>query len=149
MCCLVRLVTAACGPSGNVVVGSGRTPAGRDRAAAITAVWSATGGQVTDVVSWPEEAASWLRHARRFTASTPDVWIVAGPLPGWAGMCRRLYDSTDWNPARTFGFADLADVRLGVAAGWKRVAGMRGALADGGTWTASFSGLITRGPSSR
>jgi hypothetical protein len=57
---------------------------------------------VRDVIDWPEQAASWLRQASRFTVSTPDVWIVlvADAGIGWLRMRERLRD-TDWDPDRT------------------------------------------------
>lgn len=71
-----------------------------------------TGGEVLAVVNWPEEAASWLRPATRFTELNPDVWVVAGALLGWAQMSRRLRHSTSWDPRRTYEVASLADERL-------------------------------------
>ncbi|MEU8784368.1 hypothetical protein [Streptomyces sp. NPDC048637] len=53
---------------------------------------------------------------------------------GWAQMSRRLRHSTDWDPARTFGFAALGDSRVPALAGPATLQGMRGATVDGGTW---------------
>jgi hypothetical protein len=40
-------------------------------------------------------------QARRFTASTPDLWVVAGHPLGWAQMARRPRWPTAWSPERT------------------------------------------------
>ncbi|MGC0415668.1 hypothetical protein [Embleya sp. AB8] len=108
-----------------LAIGHGRDRASTAAAHALTAAWP---GEVVAVVSWPEQAASWLRPALRLTAQAPDVWVVAGAAPGWAGMRERLLRSTDWDPERTYGFASLADAITdsgagdGVwrAAGWAR-----------------------------
>jgi len=88
-----------------IAIGHGRDRASAAAASALAAAWT---GEVTAIVSWPEQAASWLRPARRLTAHTPDAWVVAGAAPGWAGMRDRLIRDTDWEPARTHAFASLA-----------------------------------------
>lgn len=110
-----------------VVVGHGRD--GAHLAEAFVAAWE---GTVLDVVSWPEEAASWLRQARRFTAGAPDAWVVAGAPRGWAGMSERLRRSTDWDPARTYGFASTAGAVALTPPG--TLEGMRGADRNGQAW---------------
>jgi hypothetical protein len=50
--------------------------------------WEASGGIVLDVVTWPDEAASWLRQAIRFAAlgTEPAIELVgARNLSGLAG----------------------------------------------------------------
>jgi hypothetical protein len=118
----------------NVIIGSGRSAA----ATAVTAFarsWEASGGTVLDVVTWPEEAASWLRQAARFTAVDPDLWIMAGPPRGWAQMTRRLLWSTPWQPGRTLAFAALGTQPAIGLVGAYNLEGLTGATADGGTWT--------------
>ncbi|MEV0159743.1 hypothetical protein [Nonomuraea fuscirosea] len=110
-----------------VVVGHGRDA--RPAAEAFARTWE---GTVLAVVSWPERAASWLRQARRFTAGEPDAWVVAGAPLGWAGMSERLRRSTDWDPARTYGFA--ATARAVALAPPGTLEGMRGADHDGNAW---------------
>ncbi|HUR05017.1 MAG TPA: Ada metal-binding domain-containing protein [Nonomuraea sp.] len=100
-------------------------------------------GTVLAVVDWPEEAASWLRQARRFAAGPPDAWVVAGAPLGWARMSERLRQSTDWDPARTFGFAPTAQAVALAAPG--TLEGMRGADTDGTTWRITRN-LIHRDP---
>ncbi|MFE3199976.1 hypothetical protein [Embleya sp. NPDC059237] len=89
-----------------LAIGHGRDRASTAAAHALAAAWP---GEVVSVVSWPEQAASWLRPALRLTAQAPDAWVVAGAARGWAGMRERLLRSTDWDPERTYGFASLAD----------------------------------------
>ncbi|MEV0645459.1 hypothetical protein AB0I28_09355 [Phytomonospora sp. NPDC050363] len=128
---LLRLVTGS--KAETVAVGHGRDDASRAAARAFVEEWEAAGRHVTAVVDWPEEAASWLRAARRLTEPLPDAWVVAGAPHGWARLSRRLRHSTGWDPLRSFGFASLSDpavVRLSGAA----VLGMRGAGADGSVW---------------
>jgi hypothetical protein len=110
-----------------VVVGHGRG-AGR-LARAFVEAWE---GMVLAVVDWPEEAASWLRQARRFAAGAPDAWVVAGAAPGWAGMSERLRISTDWDPRRTYGFASTAQAASLARPG--TLEGMRGADRNGQPW---------------
>ncbi|MCW2919295.1 MAG: hypothetical protein JWN52_7363 [Actinomycetia bacterium] len=119
-----------------VVIGHGRDEVSRASAAAFAQAWEQPGGHVLDVIDWPEEAASWLRPARRFTAGEPDAWVVAAPVPGWAQMARRLRASTGWTPERTFGFASVGVAQAVAMAGADSLEGMRGATVDGGTWRA-------------
>ncbi|MER7701463.1 hypothetical protein ABTX81_00975 [Kitasatospora sp. NPDC097605] len=118
----------------SVVIGHGRDGASTAAARAFAARWQADGGTVLDVVDWPEEAASWLRQARRFTAPAPDAWVVAAGPRGWAGMSRRLRQSTSWDPARTVGFASTGSPLAVALAGPGTLDGLRGATADGRTW---------------
>ncbi|MFE7561713.1 hypothetical protein [Kitasatospora sp. NPDC057500] len=120
--------------SATVVIGHGRDAASSAAASAFATRWQAEGGTVLDVVDWPEEAASWLRQARRFTAPAPDAWVVAAAPRGWAGMSRRLRRSTDWDPARTVGFAPTGGALAVELAGPGTLDGLRGATADGRTW---------------
>ncbi|WP_345154092.1 hypothetical protein [Nonomuraea rubra] len=60
-----------------VVIGHGRQAG--PVAEAFAQAWD---GTVLAVVGWPEEAASWLRQARRFTAGEPEAWVVAGGARG-------------------------------------------------------------------
>ncbi|MEU6744355.1 hypothetical protein [Streptosporangium sandarakinum] len=120
-----------------VTVGHGRDAVSAAAAAAFADAWE---GEILAVVDWPEEAASWLRPARRFTAGSPDAWVVAGVPLGWAQMSRRLRHSTGWRPARTFGFASVT--RSAALAGPGTLRGLRGAAFDGGTWEIGL-GLIT------
>ncbi|MFE1176795.1 hypothetical protein [Streptomyces sp. NPDC058773] len=132
---LLGLLTSPRARTATVVVGHSRDAASRSSAAAFVEAWHGMGRQpVLTLVDWPESAASWLRAARRFTAEEPDAWVVAAAPRGWAQMSRRLRHSTDWDPARTFGFAALGDSRIPALAGPATLQGMRGATADGGTW---------------
>jgi hypothetical protein len=117
-----------------VVIGHGRDDASSTSALAFATAWQARDGRVLTVVDWPELAASWLRPANRLTAETPDAWVVAAGIPGFAQLARRLRHSTAWDPARTVAFAALADSRLTALAGADTVEGLRGATAEGGTW---------------
>ncbi|MCZ1012515.1 hypothetical protein O1L68_43260 [Streptomyces lydicus] len=133
---LLGLLTAPGARITTVTVGHGRDAASRSAAAAFAEAWRDLGQPpVHAVVDWPESAASWLRAARRLTAGEPDAWVVAAAPLGWAQMSRRLRHSTDWDPARTYGFAALGDSRVPALAGPATLQGMRGAAADGSTWT--------------
>ncbi|MFF0308201.1 hypothetical protein ACFYSC_12270 [Streptosporangium sp. NPDC004379] len=120
-----------------VTVGHSRDAVSTAAAAAFADAWD---GEILAVVDWPEEAASWLRPARRFTEGAPDAWVVAGIPLGWAQMSRRLRHSTGWRPERTFGFASVT--RSASLAGPGTLRGLRGAAFDGGTWEIGLD-LIT------
>jgi hypothetical protein len=120
----------------NVIIGRGRSAAATTAVTAFTRGWeAASGGTVLDVVTWPEEAASWLRQAARFTAVDPDLWIMAGPPRGWAQMARRLLWSTPWQAGRTLAFAALGTPPAIGLVGAHNLQGLTGATASGGTWT--------------
>ncbi|WP_329154331.1 hypothetical protein OIU91_39270 [Streptomyces sp. NBC_01456] len=147
---LLDLTTSSRARISTVVVGHSRDTASRTAAAAFVDGWRARGRlPVLAVVDWPESAASWLRAASRFTTGAPDAWVVAaGPL-GWAQMSRRLRHSTDWDPARTYGFAALGDSRLPALAGPGTLQGLRGADAEGGIWTIDRGWVVHRPPDPR
>jgi hypothetical protein len=140
---LLGLLAAARPRVETVVIGHGRDAA--LSAAAFANAWDGDTwqGTVLAVVGWPEEAASWLRQARRFAAGPPDAWMVAGAPLGWARMSERLRQSTDWDPGRTFGFASTAQAVALAAPG--TLEGMRGADIDGTTWRITRN-LIHRDP---
>lgn|GEM_PF-3432355 len=48
-----------------VAIGSGRHPASRVGARALSDAWQRAGGEVALELDWPETAASWLRQATR------------------------------------------------------------------------------------
>lgn len=100
-----------------VTLGHGRDPHSAAAARAFAQAWESRGGTVLAVVDWPEEAASWLRQARRFAAGDPDAWVVAGPARGWAQMARRLRQSTTWDPRRTFRLASIGNLEVVSSAG--------------------------------
>ncbi|MET9341581.1 hypothetical protein [Nonomuraea sp. NPDC003804] len=125
-----------------VNVGHGRSAACADRARAFVAAWEAVGGHIGAVVSWPEEAASWLRPACRLVAGHPDLWVVADEPEGWKGMGRRLVATGVWRPSRTIAFAGLAVPDLPGVAGPEATEGLRGARADGGLWLVRDGQLV-------
>ncbi|MBN6033934.1 hypothetical protein [Amycolatopsis sp. 195334CR] len=86
---------------GTLTIGCSRDDECRAMAEAAAATWTARGGTVLSIVDWPEQAASWLRQARRFVDGGPDTWLVIARPDGWARMRERLLRSTDWDPART------------------------------------------------
>jgi hypothetical protein len=126
---------ALCRGARGVAIGSGRSAVAAAAATAFARRWEASGGTVLCVVTWPEEAASWLRQATRFTAADPDLWVMAGTPRGWAQMTRRLLWSTSWQPGRTLAFAALGTQRAIGLVGAHNLQGLAGATADGGTWT--------------
>jgi hypothetical protein len=117
--------------AGLVNVGHGRDEDSRRRATSFLDAWE---GEVGVVVSWPSDAASWLRPARRFAAGAPDAWVVADTAAGWAGFGRRLAETVSWEPGRTVAFAGLADPSLPLVVGRAATDGVCGAFADGGLW---------------
>ncbi|WP_327713847.1 hypothetical protein OG912_39525 (plasmid) [Streptomyces sp. NBC_00464] len=129
-----------------VAVGHGRAGVHRAAAEAFVRAWEATGRDVTAVVDWPENAASWLRPAQRFTAGAPGAWVVAGAPLGWAQMSRRLVFSTDWAADRTYAFASLDRPDLAELAGPRVLDGLRGVTAQGGTWWIDDGGQSTHWP---
>ncbi|MFW5417919.1 ABC transporter substrate-binding protein [Nocardiopsis sp. CNT-189] len=124
----------------SVVLGSGRDQAARESAARFARAWEEAGGAVLDTVSWPEEAASWLRQARRLTCPEPDLWVLGGAAAGLAQMIRRLAWSTPWTPRRTLALGAAA-VRAGRLAGADLAEGMRGAHPDGALWRITGGGV--------
>ncbi|MFB7945943.1 hypothetical protein ACFC6L_13585 [Kitasatospora phosalacinea] len=138
---LVALVAGARPPVETVAVGHGRDEASRAAAHAFAEAWQPAHGTVLAVVDWPEDAASWLRPARRLTTGAPDAWVVTGAAQGWAQLSRRLRHSTDWRPDRTFAFAPLGNPAVVELAGPDTLDGLRGASADGGSWYVD-SGLV-------
>ncbi|MCF2527702.1 hypothetical protein [Yinghuangia soli] len=132
---LVALLASPQVGAADIAVGHSRDAVSAAAAHALVEAWQAGAGRmVSAVVDWPEEAASWLRPARRFAAPGPDAWVVAAAGRGWAQLSRRLRRDTGWEPGRTFGFAAAADPRTVALAGAGTLDGMRGADADGTLW---------------
>ncbi|MFJ8028558.1 hypothetical protein [Streptomyces sp. NPDC096311] len=131
---LLGLLTAPRQRIETAVIGHSRDDASRTAAQAFQDAWTARGGRVLTIVDWPETAASWLRPARRLTAQTPDTWVIAASVLGFAQLARRLRTSTDFDPSRAVAFASLSTSRLPALAGPGILSGLRGASADGGTW---------------
>ena len=130
----------------SVAIGRGRSTAAVLAAVGFAARWEASGGIVLDVVTWPEEAASWLRQATRFAAADPDLWITAGPALGWAQVTRRLLWSTPWQPGRTLAFASLGTQAAIDLVGAHSLSRLVGATADGGTWIICNGNIRTTAP---
>ncbi|AUH44658.1 hypothetical protein CXR04_01695 [Streptomyces sp. CMB-StM0423] len=129
---LVRLVRRR--RAQTIAIGSGRTPHALESARLIEAAWERAGGTTLATITWPETGASWLRHASRFAAVEPDVWVMAGPATGWAQMTRRLLWSTSWRPERTLATAAVGDPRTLALVGLINLNGLVGATAHGTTW---------------
>jgi hypothetical protein len=125
-----------------VTIGRGRSAAAAGAAAAFARRFQDQGRIVLDIVTWPEEAASWLRQATRFAAADPDLWVMAGPPGGWAQMTRRLLWSTAWEPGRTIAFAALGTEGAVGLVGADNLSGLTGATAHGGTWAVRDGQLI-------
>ncbi|WP_328535782.1 hypothetical protein [Streptomyces sp. NBC_00344] len=131
---LMRLAVSRRPRPVTVVLGSSRDGVSRRAAGQLALAWEEQGGEVLDTVHWPEQAASWLRQARRFTAGQPDLWIVTGTPAGWVQMGRRLALSTDWAPARTLATASLATDELIACGGIGTFDQLRGVRRDGSGW---------------
>ncbi|WP_052441718.1 hypothetical protein [Streptacidiphilus anmyonensis] len=140
---LLGLLNAQHPPVRTVAVGHSRDDASRETARAFVEEWSRVAGRsVLAVVDWPEQAASWLRAARRLTAETPDAWVVAAAPLGWAQLARRLTHSTGWDARRTFGFASLAVPDAVSLSGSRNLDGLRVVDAGGGAWAVRDGLLI-------
>ncbi|MFJ1831420.1 hypothetical protein ACIO6T_42405 [Streptomyces sp. NPDC087532] len=126
----------------NIVIGSGRTPHALATSRLIRSAWDRIGGGTLDVINWPETGASWLRHASRFAAANPDLWVMVGPATGWAQMTRRLLWSTPWSPARTLATAGIGDPRTLALVGLTNLDGLTGASADGASWLVAHDSLV-------
>ncbi|WP_366592269.1 hypothetical protein [Bacillus subtilis] len=146
---LMTMLMTEKAPIETITIGHGRDNVSKEIASTFADLWEirggigGTGGCVLDIVDWPEEAASWLRPAKRFANGSSDAWIVTGSLLGWIQMSRRLHKETNWKPEKTFGFSSLADFRM-VKYGWETTfEGMKGVLANGGSWKITRGELIT------
>ncbi|MFI6043767.1 hypothetical protein ACIA8C_19205 [Nocardia sp. NPDC051321] len=125
-----------------VSIGHSRDANSAAAANAFASAWRERGYRVSAVVDWPEDAASWLRQARRLTAGEPDAWVIAAAVKGFVQLSRRLVHSTRWTARRTFAFAALADPRCGALAGPEVLHGLRGATSDGASWAISGNEVI-------
>ena len=130
-----------------IAIGRGNSPAATRAVGEFTRRFQATGGIIICAVTWPESAASWLRQATRFTATDPDLWVMAGPATGWAQMTRRLLWSTPWRPERTIAFAAIGTRHVTGLVGAHNLPGLTGATADGRTWQVSDGILRVTPPS--
>jgi hypothetical protein len=126
-----------------IAIGSGRGTCSITNAHAIGTAWERAGGRALETITWPETGASWLRHATRFAAADPDLWVMTGPGTGWAQMTSRLLWSTGWDPARTIVTAGIGDPGTLALVGLCNLEGIAGADTDGTTW------LVTSGSVSR
>ena len=117
-----------------VAIGHGRSSAAARSARRFARSWEASARAVLCVVTWPEDAASWLRQATRFAEANPDLWVMAGPQGGWAQMTRRLLWSTPWQPERTIAFAGIGTEGAIGLVGAVNLPGLTGATTSGGTW---------------
>jgi hypothetical protein len=72
-----------------VTIGHGRSAAAAGAAAAFARRFQDQGRIVLDVVTWPEEAASWLRQAIRFGTERAIGLVGAGNLSGLTGATAR------------------------------------------------------------
>lgn len=130
----------------SIVIGRGRSAADARTAEALARRWEGRGFALLDVVTWPEEAASWLRQATRLAAADPDLWIMTGAPLGWAQMTRRLLWSTPWQPGRTLASAVLGTEDAIGLVGAHNLHGLSGATRDGGTWTVCNGSIQTAPP---
>jgi hypothetical protein len=132
---LDRMLELAMDRSATIVaIGRGRSAAAARAASRFARRWEGSTRTVLCVVTWPENAASWLRQATRFAAANPDLWVMTGPGCGWAQMTRRLLWSTPWQPERTIAFADIGTSQAIGLVGAANVSGLAGATTDGRTW---------------
>jgi hypothetical protein len=148
---LLQLLRAA--RATTIAIGHGRHPASAAAAQALADAWTGadrtvpdagrTGGTVLDVISYPADAASWLRPARRLARGQPDAWVIADTPAGCAQLARRLAGQPGWAAARTLGFASVATADLIPLAGPGFLDGMTGATPAGGTWRIE-DGQLTR-----
>lgn len=126
-----------------IAIGHGRHDASITAAAALFDAWTETGNTAT-MVSWPADAASWLRPARHLTVEHPDAWVIADTPAGMAQLVARLALCGGWSATRTFGFASVAGPDLMSLTG-SSTAGMTGATSDGDGWLIREDGLLVEG----
>jgi hypothetical protein len=139
---LLQLLRA--GRAAAIAIGHGRHPASAAAARALAAEWTAAGGTVVDVISYPADAASWLRPARRLADGQPDAWVIADNPAGCAQLARRLAGQLGWAAARTLGFASVATADLIPLAGPGLLDGMTGPTPAGGTWRIENGHVVVR-----
>lgn len=132
----------------SISVGHGRQESARHEAVQLIETWQLltdwikpSGGIVIQVVDWPEEAASWLRQAKRFAAGNPDVWVVLGSFLSWQQMCKRLAHELNWKPERCFGLFSAMEEPIIETGNYTIMEGMRGLHPDGSRWQV-INGLI-------
>lgn len=117
-----------------LMIGHGRDNAACGNAERFGHAWAVSDGIVLGQVSWPEDAASWLRQARQLTTPEPDLWVLGGAAAGLAQMMRRLAWSTSWRPQRTLALGATTITATARLAGPRVVNGTRGVHPDGGLW---------------
>lgn len=132
-----------------VTLGHGPGEHAADAITRFGSAWTEHGGLIMDVVSWPDDAASWLRHARRLTAPRPDLWIMAGPALGFVQMARRLTVSTTWDPARTLAFSHVAHAAAVRAAGPGVLDGLCGSQSGLTDWRVEGGAVCLARPARR
>jgi len=137
--CLVAL--AASRGASTITLGHARDQNSAAAVHAFASLWTASGRTVLRIVDWPENAASWLRQARRFAEPEPDLWVVAASPVGWAQMARRLTWSTSWKARDTLAFSSLADHHTQDLAG-PAILGLSGALPNGHIWRMREDGIV-------
>jgi hypothetical protein len=118
----------------SVIIGHGADAESTAAAREFAECWILHGGIILDTVRWPDRGASWLGHARIFTAVEPDLWIMGGAPAGLAQMIRRLVWSTNWKPSRTIGFASATSTTMLQLADTHNLEGLIGATTEGGIW---------------
>jgi hypothetical protein len=138
---LLQLLRAA--RAATIAIGHGRHRASAAAAQALAQAWAQGGGTVLDVVSYPADAASWLRPARRLASSQPDAWAIADNPAGCAQLARRLAGQPGWAAARTVGFASVASGDLVALTGPGLLAGLAGATAAGRWWRIDDGRIMT------
>ncbi|GAB2640555.1 hypothetical protein ABI214_00020 [Prescottella soli] len=119
----------------HIAIGSGRTPEALAFVDQFTSRWERTGGEVTETITWPEEAASWLHQATRFMGAGADLWVMTGPALGWAQMTRRLLWSTTWRPEHALVTAAVSTPEALRMIGLHNLDGLTGVNSQGVTWT--------------
>jgi len=126
-----------------IAIGSGRDRIAVSSARAIANAWVLAGGEIALELTWPEVAASWLRHATRFAAAEPDLWIMVGPPLGWAQMTRRLLWSTPWEPARSLLAGAVSDPAALDLVGLHNLPGIAGVTRTGDPWRLDDGRIFT------
>ncbi|MFD9701564.1 hypothetical protein [Lentzea sp. NPDC059081] len=116
-----------------VVIGSGRdevcVTAGDALAERLRLARTVDVGRVT----WPGEAASWLKHTERMV-SEADAWVLLDHLGGTAQVLHRLAARPGWRPDRTVVWSALARPLLLTLFRPGTLDGLRGTRVDGSIW---------------
>lgn len=126
-----------------ISIGHGRHPASLSAAQAIAGRWSDAGHTVLAFISYPAQAASWLRAATRIASPNPDAYVIADTAPGFANLAGRLAAQPNWTASRTFYSTGIDGRQLLDLVGPTTLDEMTGVCTAGHSWRI-LSGLTVQ-----